>query len=371
MDQNFAKFNRISSSLYNYKLIDSKSPITKRFISLWIFTTIGTLTPLFYSTLSGYEDFQRVKFGDFLVGLLYNAEIVNFCLFCINLNHNFIILLSIHNSYAKPRDHQYFLDFLRNGFLYLKKSLQNLILKLFWLSIVISGISGTVITIVLYGKLIHMFQLLETEKLWLIIVSTFYILISIQIWSYANINSVIIAIICKRLKVKFSSVRIRLNKINFFLLPHKTKFLLESFNDHCLAIKKLDKTMKFLLFTTISLSIPSTGIFLIIPITSKLSQMMTFVMCIIPTYFFCFISALMICCCSVNNQIIKVHTRLCSLAVLTKNRYCQLKLNYSLKRFNRLEQLTMNDIPITYQLYAEVSYVNLCSDKLTRSQSYL
>ncbi len=32
----------------------------------------------------------------------------------------------------------------------------------------------------------------------------------------------------------------------------------------------------------------------------------------------------------------------------------QLSLNIFLKRFNRLEELTMNDIPITYQLYADV-----------------
>ncbi len=152
MDQHFEEFNKITSILYNYKLINSKSPITKCFISQWIVTAFSALTNLCYSTLYGYTPYQRVKWGNIIVGFVQNAEIVNFSIFCINLNHNMIILLSIYNSYVKPRDHQYFLDFLGKAFLYLKRSRQNLILRLFWLTIVSGAILGIIITGISYEK---------------------------------------------------------------------------------------------------------------------------------------------------------------------------------------------------------------------------
>ncbi len=356
MDQNFEKFNKITSILYNYKLIDSKSPITKCFISQWIVTAFSALTNLCYSTLYGYTPYQRVKWGNIIVGFVKNAEIVNFSLFCINLNHNMIILLSIYNSYVKPRDHQYFLDFLGKGFLSMKIFLQNLILRLFWLIIVNVAILGATLGNISYEKINEAFKLSGTEKLLLITVCILHIFFSMQIISHAYINSVTIAIICNQLKAKFSTIRMRFKLVKILHISFNIKLLLQSFNHHCSAIKKLDKTMKYMLFTTIGLAIPYTGIFLLVPITSNLPQMITFLSWLIPIYFGSFISALMICCASVNNQVRKIYPRLCSLVALLKNRQDKLKLILFLKRFSRLEQLTMNDIPITYRLYSEVIY---------------
>ncbi len=175
-----------------------------------------------------------------------------------------------------------------------------------------------------------------------------------QNFSHSYINSVTIAIICNRMKAKFSAIRIRFNSVKILHITINIKLLLESFNNHCLAIKKLDKTMKYVLFTTIGLAIPYTGLFLLVPITSKMPKLVKIFTWLIPIYFGSFISALMIYCASVNNQVRKIYPRLCSLVALLKNRQDKLKLILFLKRFSRLEQLTMNDIPITYQLYAEV-----------------